>query len=150
MNNLGAFTVSFWHNAAQNGAPGDSDGNVFDKGSSVSRGWSLRFYQDKLIYFRYYDGDLEVVAAAPTMLGEWHHYVMTTDGTPDAIGTTFYRDRSALQVLASVNGSGTSIDDSGSPMVVANSNFQSQAIRGLLDDVRIYDRVLTAEELARL
>ena len=78
---------------------------------------------------------------------EWHHTAVTLedDGTPDASETLLYVDgrpetTSALQ--------GAAIDTDPAGMVrIGMSDYHQQAFYGLIDDVRIYDRVLAPEEI---
>jgi len=73
--------------------------------------------------------------------GEWQHIAITFE--PDqAEGAVFYIngvEADRLDASAMREGSG--------PFLIGNNQWANQTFRGLIDDVRVYNKVLTAEEI---
>ncbi len=86
-------------------------------------------------------GDLSV--SAPVVAGEWHHLAMEWDGTTKQLFVDALETGSGPAVIAYDHGPlmfGADIDDS-APVVF---------FPGVLDEIRIYDHVLTGNELIGL
>jgi hypothetical protein len=80
----------------------------------------------------------------------WHHYAATYDGSKTAAGVTFYRDGAPLATFDVQ--SDTLTGDATSPYQVAigGSQYGVEIADGGFDDVRIYTRVLTTNDVATL
>ena len=79
--------------------------------------------------------------------GRWHHVAVTweDDGTPDALDFLLYVDGQRDATVDSVD---EPIDTSAAGVVrIAESAWVDTAFVGLIDEVRIYDKVLTLEEI---
>lgn len=79
--------------------------------------------------------------------GEWHHAaaVLDSDGTPDALEIALYLDGLREPSSASLD---EPIDTSAAGVVRINdSPWHSRPFAGVIDDVRIYDKALTVEEI---
>ena len=81
--------------------------------------------------------------------GRWHHVAVTfeDDGSPDVLDTLLYVDGS-LDTTASSQA--TAIDTAASTVRVGRSSYNEEPIPGEIDDARIYDKVLTAEEIQQV
>jgi hypothetical protein len=96
------------------------------------------------------DGDaswLSTRTGVEPSLATWHHVAMVYDGTDaqslDAF--TFYLD-GAVQPLADAGGYGTQVNVSRIGAAEVSENYWT----GSIDDVRVYDRALSAAEVAAL
>jgi len=92
-------------------------------------------------------GDGLLVSTTPPTAGAWHHYVYTYDGSPGTQGThKLYIDG----VL--VNSNATIAPQTASPTTLEFGRWagNSEYFGGSLDDVRIYNRALTAAEVQTL
>jgi len=81
--------------------------------------------------------------------GRWHHVAVTfeDDGSPDVLDTLLYVD-GRLETTASSQA--TAIDTAASTVRVGRSSYNEEPIPGEIDDARIYDKVLTAEEIQQV
>jgi hypothetical protein len=73
-------------------------------------------------------------------LNTWTHVAMTYDGT------TLRLFVNGLQVRASVVGGPMPV--SGQPLRIGGNSVWGEYFRGMIDEVRIYNRALTAAEIA--
>ena len=81
--------------------------------------------------------------------GVWHHVActFTNDGTPNATDVKLFVDGTAETLSTS---QGTTLNTAGTFPVKIGSDVQSRFWQGALDEVRIYDRALSAAEVATL
>jgi hypothetical protein len=82
--------------------------------------------------------------------GQWHHVagVLTDDGTPDVTEISLYVD--GEQELISANQS-TAIDTAASGNVrIGEAPWHNRPFTGLIDDVRIYNKALTQDEIKQV
>ncbi len=127
-----ALTISMWFK--RNGIGGNLYHGLIQRFNSGVVGYQLGIMNDNTIIF------YTNTVANPTYTltdDNWHHYVVTNDGST----TRFYVDGtqygSAAQALTSVTSSVT--NNIGRYGTQGNTN-------GLIDEVRIYNRALTASE----
>ncbi len=82
----------------------------------------------------------------PIADGLWHHVAVTfeDDGTPDVVDTLLYVDgqRDATDVSQA-----TEINTGNGPVRIGESPWHNAPFLDIIDDARIYDKVLTAEEI---
>jgi hypothetical protein len=79
--------------------------------------------------------------------GQWHHVVAVSDATGAAFGTALYVDG----VLRGVNATKPVLAQSDFRLMIGeNPGARSREWEGLIDDVAIWNRVLTAAEVAAL
>ncbi|UCF16291.1 MAG: LamG domain-containing protein, partial [Phycisphaerales bacterium] len=82
--------------------------------------------------------------------GRWHHVAVTfeDDGTPDVLDTLLYVDG---QPDATADSADESIDTGTTGLVrIGESPWHNQPFVGVIDDARIYDTVLTAEDIQQV
>jgi len=81
-------------------------------------------------------------------LGEWHHVTMTYDGSGKAAGLKLYRNGTRLEtdVVRDTLAGPIGVDG---PLQVG-AKIRGRPFRGQLDDLRLYNRVLTADEIEQL
>ena len=81
--------------------------------------------------------------------GVWQHIAITWDGTQNASGVHLYRDGVDVgrYLPGDVNGSGIKDSDAAKPLIISDS---TNPFSGLLDDMRIYNRVLSGADVATL
>jgi hypothetical protein len=82
--------------------------------------------------------------------GLWHHVAVTfeDDGTPDVVDTLLYVDGQLETTLASQE---TAIDtDTGGAVRIGKSPYHNSGFIGIIDDARIYDKVLSLEEIQQV
>ncbi|UCE50153.1 MAG: LamG domain-containing protein, partial [Phycisphaerales bacterium] len=81
--------------------------------------------------------------------GRWHHVAVTfeDDGTPDAADTLLYVDG---QLDATSASQLTTIDTAAGPVRIGESPWHNAPFLDEIDDARIYDKALTAEEIQQV
>ena len=142
--NVGVFSVSFWCNI-----PGTQGWNhMVSKGSHASAiavNWGVMMYDaQETILFETYNDTSWIPVYADTTTGEWHHVVATYDGDTMQL----YHDG----VLANTtSGAGIVLDQSRPLLIGANSDAGNAggSFSGSIDDVRIYNKVLTQDEVMK-
>ncbi len=138
---LTMWTIAFWLNAAQNK---DYNGFVI-KGLDAAENYEVLGFADGSFHFpitmtggaRTYVNSVTGVIVA----GEWAHYAYLYDSTD---GRRLYKNG---DLVFDDSESGTP-QASTSPLTIGNEQPMSRFVDGTMDDVRIYSRVLTLEELA--
>lgn len=79
--------------------------------------------------------------------GKWHHVAVTSDGVSIETGVLYFDGE-----IDTISGSGAeNLQTVGGPVQIGgNSVFGNDNYTGLLDDIRVYDRELTAAEIKEL
>ena len=164
LDNLGPMTISAWYFARGEGEnarggiinKGDGDGVLVD-GPEFEFG-SLGFDGvDRTNAFAFGVGfsgtPLHRIASNNTVtLNKWQFVTVTWDGSNSSANVHIYIDGVEVTYQKSQDAVGTKLDDSNTNMLVGIGNFgaQSNTWNGKLDEVRIYRRVLSYEEIQRL
>ena len=80
----------------------------------------------------------------------WYQVTMTYNSDSVSNDPTFYVNGASVSITEDVTPVGTRVSDVGSDVTIGNLSSTARTFDGQLDDVRIYDRALSAEEIARL
>ncbi len=138
---------------------GESDfGRIFDKADNLGsnrNGWAYELYgSNQSILFQYgFSGHIGnwVTPANSISLNTWQHVAVVYDNSSDANDPTLYINGVAQTVTEIDTPSGTPSSDAALNLTLGNYSLDtSRTFDGLLDDVRIYDRMLDAAEIAEL
>lgn len=81
--------------------------------------------------------------------GNWHHYLWTYDGSSSGSGVKIYEDGSLLATTVTTNTLTQTILNN-EPVFIANRKDNGNAFKGGIDDVLIFSRELSADEVASL
>ena len=82
---------------------------------------------------------------------KWHHVVVTYDSDNISNDPVVYIDGVSQTVVESSTPAGTAISDIGSQLSIGNrNNTTDRTFDGYIDDVRVYNRILTAAEARAL
>ncbi len=79
------------------------------------------------------------------MRNTWHHIVVTAAGP--TLGKNIYLDN---QLVATQVASGGSFGQVSDPLTFGYASYYSEYYKGIIDDIRIYDRVLSVSEVDAL
>jgi hypothetical protein len=127
-------------------------GNILSWGADqAGQKWIFRAESSGVLSAAVYGGYVSTTAAIND--GQWHHVaaVLNDDGSPSVNEVLLYID-GVLQSTSASNGQ--SIGTVASQNVILGAikiaGVTSAYLNGLLDDVRIYNRALTASEIAAL
>lgn len=140
LDSLAAYTVSLWVGRDGNGPAcmigkrvGTVDGNT----------WQLCVNASNVVTLTSYDGTANVVTATPsTLTASWNHLALTWDASTQT--ETFYFGG---EMIGSVTI--TKVWDSGELLIGGDvdDDTPTSFFTGVLDDVRIYRRALSAAEI---
>jgi hypothetical protein len=151
----GGMSVAVWIKPATMGA--SSLGRVVDKqDGSTTRGWIIRTENINTFSFGAAFGTTTLLATAVAnslILSDWNHITITWDGGQLLSGVHLYANGNQVKIntLLSTNGAGARPSDAGIPLSLGNRPSDlARGMAGLLDDFRIYNRVITAAEVASL
>ena len=152
LDNLAAITVSVWIKANSLGEGGG--GRIVSKGTGLtpSAGWRLVLGGTNQVRFSVdYGTDLFRPSAdnvVPIGTGAWCHLIATWDGSTTATNVKLYKDGSEVSYsTAWVNAVLPRGDDRNDKVYLGNDSTRARTFDGVLDDVRIYNRVLNANEI---
>jgi len=116
--------------------------------ATAHRGYDLLLVGGKLtahLIYRWPDEALHVVSKTEVPVGKWTHVFATYDGSSKAEGFKLYIDgkRSDVEIT---NNLLTASPKTTKPLRIGRRT-NGAPFRGLIDEVRVYDRELTAEEV---
>ena len=149
----GSFSVAFWLKTAVSnpGNPGDQwfngAGLVDGETPGVSTDWGLAM-TDNNIAFGIGGGSMGANVTIHSFAvndGDWHQVVATWDRSTRAM--TLYVD--GLSVASGLSNSNENRIDA-SALTVGRTSTANNYYSGLLDDIQIYDRALTANDVSNL
>jgi len=137
---LTAWTISFWLNVAQN-----KDYNAFVvKGLDAAENYEVLGFGNGSMHLpiAFGDGTRTYVntAAGIIVVGEWAHFTYSYSSTT---GRRFYKDASMIYSDAPTGTPKASTD----PLTIGNERPMTRFTNGTMDEVRIYNRVLTAGQI---
>lgn len=145
LEDIATFSYCAWVYPRSQG--GQADGRILHKGTNSSRkqfhtdsgvGNSLALYVDRS------GGAAQAVSVANTLtLNQWQYVCATYDETK---GARLYKNSVELSYSTNTVGAGTTADDSGAGLSIGNRSTADKGWDGLIDEVRIYNRVLTSAE----
>ncbi len=118
----------------------------------AERGYNL-YWQKGLIHLQFMnhvpDNMITLVSKSPAAANQWHHVFATYDGSGKASGAKCYLDGKLLDMQVSVDKlSGSILTDV--PLQIGCRHVHDSRFKGRIDDVRMYDRVLSADEIESL
>ncbi|MBV8759155.1 MAG: LamG domain-containing protein [Deltaproteobacteria bacterium] len=138
-----SFTVAIWYQLAS--APNGNYKCPINRiyGTEADDAWQVCLF-DAQIYTKF--GLAAVYAPVIPDVGAWHHLALTYDAS--STSWTYWLDGLGL-----TSGTGTPILDKTQPIVLGTDldvGTVGSPFDGLLDDLRFYDRALTANEIMAL
>jgi fibronectin type 3 domain-containing protein len=143
-------TVSAW--IKPTGSGGGSGGRIVDKDNNDS-GWFFAMSGTTQVKFTS-DQDTSGVttrtSAASISLNTWQHVLVTWTGTAGGANVHIYINGVQADG-ASTDGTGPEFTDSATPLTIGNRSVDSaRGFAGAIDEVRIYNRVLSTAEIQAL
>jgi hypothetical protein len=147
-------TVSAWIKPA--GLGGGNGGRIVDKDNN-DQGWYFSLNASNTLKFAsdQFSGTSPSVTSASSAitLNAWQHVVATWDGTTSGAGIHLYVNGTLLTGTTVVTGANntTTYPDPTTPFTIGNRpTDNARGFNGLIDDVRVYNRVLSAAEITAL
>ena len=125
-------------------------GYVISKRSTSTGYWRFGIEQNQFGWFRDYAGSNHLSAQANTFTAnEWRLLTLTWNGGAEGSGTSLYLDAQDVTTSRG-NASGAFLSDAANVMHIGSRNGQETFFDGLIDDLRIWNRSLSATEVAEL
>lgn len=150
-------TISAW---IKPDGPGESISAAFGDGFVVSKVvaggdgyWTFNLWPTNAIGFQknYTSANIKRVSSNNTItLGVWQHVVLTWDDSASAVNVHIYINGQEPTYQTSDNGVGIVRSDALIDLNIGNDDGGTSTFDGLIDEVRIYNRVLSADEIKRL
>jgi hypothetical protein len=159
INDLLNLSVSFW--ARLNGYGADGLGEIINKSDlngANGQGWKVISYSTNqaMRFFGGFNGTSAMIANARTGsldLNEWHHWVITWTQSTDPSSVIFYKDGVVVPHGSDTTGNGSYPTDSGLALGLGGNANQGTTYRtasGIVDDYRLYNRILSQDEVINL
>ncbi len=153
IDNLGTLSVSTWIYPLSAGE--GEYGRIFDKCADAF--WTKLGYVEsnieRFVYFAVYTDvtTMEVSSAINSItFNAWNHVVFTYDNNGDRKGR-IYINGSETTYQSQIAAVGTMTSDAGQNLVIGNRDVDlARTFDGSIDEVRVYDRALTASEITDL
>ena len=155
LDNLGPMTASAWIYAKSSGE-GGLTGRIFDKCMTGGSNNCWIFYQTTggvggLTF--YVDGSTilrRISSNGVIQYNKWHHVLVTWDGViTTAASVHIYVDGNEVTYTTTTNGASRTSDAIES-LIIGNTIDSNRTWDGLIDEVRIYNRALSPDEVKRL
>jgi fibronectin type 3 domain-containing protein len=148
LNNLPAMTLSAWMR------PNSSGENAFGRILQKENGFRLFLTSSNQLSFQVSYGTTSLTRTTGSNVvsySGWTHVAVTWDGSTSAGNVRIYVNGAQVGGYSTTtNGAGMRGDDSGGNLHIGNNAALDRTFNGVLDDVRIYSRVLSPAEVAAL
>ncbi len=157
--NLGPMSLSAWIYPRTKGECGGNEcGTIVDKTGNATNGWKLAIGDnsgsDRRLRFTADTSGAQVIRASADgsiTFNTWQHVVMTWDGGTTASNVRFYINGVEPSYTNTADGGTPRDNDSTNPFLIGALGVAGPvAFDGLIDDVRIYNRALSASEIMKL
>jgi hypothetical protein len=154
LDDMEPFTISAWIKPDSAGSSGFS--NILAKHDTGNGQWFLE--RDNTApdvnayeFSKDHDTDVKRVTSDNTVTYDvWQHIAVTWDGSTTASNIHIYKDGVETGYAVTSNGSGTKYSDAARPFVIGNGGDLASPFYGLIDDVRVYNSVLSQAEITTL
>jgi uncharacterized repeat protein (TIGR02543 family) len=152
VNGLSALTISTWINPVTVG--GRNQGTIVSTMNASSNGWALYTSSQKELAFKIDYSTTDLVKMSPittvTYGGTtWDHYVVTWDGSTASSGVHIYKNGVEVSLYRNVS-EPVGSRASETSCAIGNASAGNRQFNGSLDNVRIYSRALSAQEVTDL
>ena len=133
---------------------GESDtGRIITKcGSGNSNGWNIFIENGGRLYLRsdWSTTDMVRYATSAINLNQWHHIAITYNSTASAGTDPIIYVDGVSKTLSGTASAGTVVSDAGQKIRIgARGTGLDREFDGLIDEVRLYDKILSADEVSK-
>jgi hypothetical protein len=149
LTNLARYTVAAWIKPRSLGEL--KLGRIVNKRSAA--GWALFLNTDGSAFFRQTFSTTEGAWSTPAnsvALGAWLHVAVAYDSSSSANRPVFYINGKLVTTTVRAAPAGSRSSDAASLLTIGNTSTLERTFDGAIDDVRIYNRILTATEIGTL
>lgn len=129
---------------------GTKRGHILDKSNS-NVGWIVYWKEGRFEFVgdQFQGSELHRSSSGVYPMNAWHHVAATWEGTSSASGAHLYVNGLPADGKG-VDGQGAIREDVTSPLFIGNQRRYDRGFDGVIDDVRVYNRVLSAAEILSL
>lgn len=96
------------------------------------------------------NGFFAIITRESVRLEQWHHVALIWDGIPDARHVSLYVDGKLASVLIETGSRKVSASPDNMRIGAPNNGFSEGLFKGTIDDIRLYNRVLSGNEVQAL
>jgi uncharacterized repeat protein (TIGR01451 family) len=141
-----SFTVSAWINPSSVSGYQRVIGSARTKSAN---GWSFGIFNSQLLFTTNGKKDYYSPTSTGMVAGKWYHIAAIMDSSN---AVTFYLDGLAIGTVTGTSAAVPDTDDNLQigAITVSGSSTLSEAFNGLIDDLRVYNRILDSTELANV
>ena len=142
-------TVCMW---IRPDAPVVSSANLVDKSTDgLEGGWNTYLQGGGDVRLGFYTRYKAFKQGVTNLaLGTWHHVCSVWDGAAGDAGIQLYLDGRNETIGGNDAGDATEVDDSAANIAIGGGAVASQSFEGAIDEVMMFSRHLTANEIATL
>jgi len=131
---------------------GKKGGTIFSRMTDVNRGagWQVRLQQGKVqvnLVKRWLDDAIRVQTKGAVTPDQWHHLMVTYDGSRVAAGLKIYIDGKPQKLDVQLDGLNQDFKNE-EPLRIGGGGGEGGNFHGLIDDVRIYKKWLSSRQVA--
>lgn len=147
LHTTGGLSISLWINPRTSGENGG--GRIIDKDESTSGTFYLAMSGNTQLQF-IKDGSTDLYIKTNTSsvsLNNWQHIALTWDGSTNASGVHIYVNGTETSYYTQTNGVSLNPDASMN-LLIGSNQYGNYSFDGLMDEVRIYNRALSASEIS--
>src|SRR3989344_4573527 len=151
LDNLETVTYSAW--IYPKGYGSGSQGHIFNKGAA---NWNSSFYFNSgstlRFFWEYSVASVNSITSNTIALNVWAHVAVTYDVNGDR-KAHIYINGVETSYSTQTASSGTRVDNAGESQIIGADDADatySRFFNGLIDDVRVYNRALSGDEIKRL
>jgi len=145
--NLSTMSISAWVKRSGSGENGYAVILSKSSGNTPTTGWE--FIAGSLLYFRAGGTALTYRYTNTVPLNQWSHVVVTWVRGTSALGIKFFVNGQATTGDTLNNGFELASDDI-NKLVVGNTVSANRTFEGMIDDVRLYNRIISDDEITQL
>jgi len=130
----------------------DATGYLISKMDNGNRGWALWMDTSsggvRLRIGQNTSNEIDIRTSQSISDGDWHHVMFTYDGSTDASGVAIYVDGLLVANNVSDNRLDPGEDITNTALMSIGSRNGNNGFQGQIDEAVVWDRVVTAEEVA--
>lgn len=149
---FGGGTITAW--IYLNSYGGAAFGRIADKTNNASSGWSLMvdnsFSPNAVRFFQYAPSAGSWGVANSISTGAWYHIALSYDANTSTTAPVVYVNAVVQTTSLDQAISGTPATDAGNDLLIGNRIDEARGFDGRIADVRLYDRVLSLQEVQNI